>query len=219
MRPQVALLALILLFASSACGAVGPESGLPSSEGGSPVGAGSTSEPALLSAEDLERVSDLVRPSLALLRTFDQAGNELQTGSAVAVVQEGILVTNAHVIEGAARIDVHFEGQPPLTGELVGVDRYTDLAVVRVDSPEPPPVVGFAGNDQVAVDDPVVAHAAPGLMQRTVAAHVLIGLSWRAAFIRHDRFIASEGYVEPGYSGGGVDQSRGRGYRHQRGSE
>ena len=76
-----------------------------------------------------------------------QGGNEPQRsealGSGFVIRADGYIVTNNHVIEGADDIEIEFFSGKKLKAKLVGTDLKTDIALLKVDSPEPLPFVGL----------------------------------------------------------------------------
>lgn len=82
-------------------------------------------------------------------------------GSGFVVSPEGLIVTNAHVVDGRTSVTVRFVDGASLTGQVLGRDETVDLAVVRVDSvlPLQPMTIGDAAN--VAAGDEVVALGFP----------------------------------------------------------
>ena len=83
------------------------------------------------------------------------------SGSGVVIRDDGYLLTNAHVVRGADRITVVMADGSELDGALVGQDEVTDIAVVKVESPEPfaTAVLGSAAHLQVG--EPVIAIGSP----------------------------------------------------------
>ena len=61
---------------------------------------------------------------------------------------DGYIVTNNHVIEGADDIEIEFFSGKKLKAKLVGTDLKTDIALLKVESPEPLPFVGFGDSDK-----------------------------------------------------------------------
>ena len=88
------------------------------------------------------RFRDSARRTTATLR-FADGRTDVSVGSRPGFVIDasGLIVTNNHVVEGAESIEVHFQDSTILKAELVGRDPKTDLAVIRVKSETPLPVV------------------------------------------------------------------------------
>ena len=82
-------------------------------------------------------------------------------GSGFVISEDGYIVTNNHVIEGADEIEIEFFSGTRLKAELVGTDPKTDIALLKVDSAEPLPFVTFGNSDLSRVGDWVVAMGNP----------------------------------------------------------
>lgn len=97
----------------------------------------------------------------------DRSDREPQTremrslGSGFFISQDGYIVTNNHVIEGASEIQVVLEDGTTYEATLVGADAQTDLAVLRVESDEPFPYVKFAREVNLRKGDWVIALGNP----------------------------------------------------------
>ena len=77
------------------------------------------------------RVAETLLPSVASLRVGGGDGRPLGSGSAVAISEDGFLVTSAHVVAGAPGGTATFGDGRELPYEVTGLDRLSDLAVVR----------------------------------------------------------------------------------------
>ena len=95
-------------------------------------------------------------------------------GSGFVVDRRGDIVTNDHVVRGAADIRVGFSGGSSYPAKVVGGDPSTDIAVVRVDAPAAAlhPLT-FADSDNVEVGDPVYAIGNPFGLERTMTAGIV----------------------------------------------
>lgn len=101
-----------------------------------------------------------VNPAVVQVRAFLQRGYALGTG--VVMSEEGYIITNAHVIAGARRLDVVFSDGGRTGALLVGYDGSTDLAVLQVESGLPESVVAeFGDSSAVRVGDPAYAIGNP----------------------------------------------------------
>jgi putative serine protease PepD len=138
------------------------------------------------------------------------------TGSGFVVGADGTIVTNDHVVEGAGRVQVVFDdsGQG-IDAEVVGTDPSTDLAVLRVDPDDAPPLepLTFADSDNVTVGDNAIAIGFPLGLDRTATAGIVSGLG-RAIKSPNgftiDNVIQTDAPINPGNSGGPLFDDRGR---------
>ena len=130
----------------------------------------------------------------------------VSTGTGFLIDDEGLIVTNAHVVENATQVALRAEGNELIPAEIVGVDLSTDLAVLRVD-PEalearPLPLGDVEG---VAVGDPVVAMGNPFGLNDTITAGIVSAKQRRISapdgFTIED-IIQTDAAVNPGNSGG-----------------
>jgi S1-C subfamily serine protease len=164
-------------------------------------------------------VAERVAPSVANLRVM-RRGRSGQVpagaGSAVALTPDGFLVTSAHVVAGPGRTGrATFVDGRELTWRVVGVDRLTDLAVLRADGDGlTPAVLGEA--EKLRVGQLVVAIGNPNGFAGSVTAGVVsaLGRSLPARAgrtVRHiDNVIQTDAALNPGNSGGALVDSSAR---------
>jgi len=128
------------------------------------------------------------------------------TGTGFVIDGEGNILTNAHVVEGATRVDVKFADEKTARAEVRGRDRSSDLALIKVD-PEgldlKPLRLGTSGDVQVG--DPTVAIGNPFGLERTLTTGVVSALQRRID--APDGFqitdvIQTDAAINPGNSGG-----------------
>jgi serine protease Do len=142
-------------------------------------------------------------------------GRSRSLGSGVILNQNGYIITNFHVVDGADRIRVKLKDDP--TGvqhdaKVVGVDRETDLAVIKIDPPkEKPLAVATLGNSEsMEIGDWVLAMGSPFGLENTVTAGIV---SARGRNINPARqfqsFIQTDAAINPGNSGGPLVNMRG----------
>ena len=100
------------------------------------------------------------------------------SGSGSVIDQEGNILTNYHVIEGATKLAVSFGGQKNYAAQLVGGDPDTDLAVIRlIEKPkEPLTVIALGDSDKLEVGQKVLAIGNPFGLDRTLTTGVISGL-------------------------------------------
>jgi S1-C subfamily serine protease len=164
-------------------------------------------------------VAERVSPSIASLRVMRRGrGGQVPAGagSAVALTPDGFLLTSAHVVSGPRRGGraVFTDGRE-LSFRVVGVDRLSDLAVLRAEGDGlAPAVLGEA--EQLRVGQLVVAIGNPNGFAGSVTAGVVsaVGRSLPArsgrTFRYIDNVIQTDASLNPGNSGGGLVDSRGR---------
>src|SRR6266446_4920965 len=137
------------------------------------------------------------------------------TRSGSVIDQDGDILTNYHVIEGASKLAVSFGGQKNYTAKLVGGDPDTDLAVIRLlERPrEPLTIVSMGDSDRLIVGQKVLAIGNPFGLDRTLTAGIISGLQ-RPIRARNNRLIEgaiqTDASINPGNSGGPLLDSHGR---------
>ena len=137
------------------------------------------------------------------------------SGSGVLISEDGYIVTNNHVIEGAGTIEVTLQDNRLYEAELVGTDPTTDLALIKVDDVNLPHV-GFGDSDDIQVGEWVLAVGNPfGTLTSTVTAGI-VSAKARNINILHDSnnqqieaFIQTDAAVNRGNSGGALVNLKG----------
>ena len=137
------------------------------------------------------------------------------SGSGSIIDQQGNILTNYHVIEGAQKLSVSLGGQKDYAATVVGGDPDTDLAVIRLlEKPAGPlTVVPLGDSDKLVVGQKVLAIGNPFGLDRTLTTGVISGLQ-RPIRARNDRLIEgaiqTDASINPGNSGGPLLDSHGR---------
>jgi putative serine protease PepD len=153
--------------------------------------------------------------STTVSRDFFDYGERSGTGSGSVIDQEGHILTNFHVIEGAQRLSVNVGGDKNYPAREVGRDPDTDLAVIQVEGAprELLHVVPFADSDRLTVGQKVLAIGNPFGLDRTLTTGVISGLQ-RPIQARNGRqiegAIQTDASINPGNSGGPLLDSQGR---------
>ncbi|HKF78958.1 MAG TPA: trypsin-like peptidase domain-containing protein [Candidatus Dormibacteraeota bacterium] len=162
------------------------------------------------------RVAERLQPAVASLRMGRPDGRRPQgAGSGVALTEDGLLVTSAHVVEGSARGQAAFADGGEYELEPVGSDPLSDLALVRARGARLQPVeVGDAG--RLRVGQLVVAVGNPLGYSGSVTAGVVSALGrslpTRSGSARRivENVIQTDAALNPGNSGGALADGRGR---------
>ncbi|MGH9843016.1 MAG: trypsin-like peptidase domain-containing protein [Blastocatellia bacterium] len=124
------------------------------------------------------------------------------TGTGFIIDEAGLIVTNEHVIKDAERIRVKLADGRELTAAVIGSDRATDLALLKIDAPDLFPLaLGDSGD--MRVGDPVIAIGNPVEYERTVTAGIISALG-RKVYGKEpfEDFIQTDAAINRGNSGG-----------------
>jgi serine protease Do len=130
-------------------------------------------------------------------------------GSGFIVDPRGYIITNNHVVEKADKIFVKLstdpEGFQGRVGKVIGVDKDTDLAVVKITTTEPLPSVKMGNSDAGQVGDWVIAIGSPFALTQTVTAGIVSAKNRtieKGAAGQFQHFIQTDAAINPGNSGG-----------------
>ena len=136
-------------------------------------------------------------------------GGEMTTqslGSGVIVSPNGYIITNFHVVDKADRIRVSLMGEPATVSypaKVIGTDRETDLAVIKIDVNHPLPVAKLGNSDSMQVGDWVLAIGSPFGLKSTVTAGIVSAKGRNIVPGRQfQSFIQTDAAINPGNSGG-----------------
>jgi serine protease Do len=146
----------------------------------------------------------------------DQGGSEHEAlGSGFVVDSRGYIITNNHVVDKADKIYVKLSTDPDGAGErgrpahVIGVDKDTDIAVIKIDAPEPLPTVKLGNSDGAQVGDWVLAIGSPFSLSETVTAGIVSAKnrsiddpSPNGTINQFQKFIQTDAAINPGNSGG-----------------
>ncbi len=159
-------------------------------------------------------IYERVHGGVVEISTTSFAGGQAAQGSGFVFDGEGHVITNQHVVEGADEINVRFASGAIHPAELVGTDRSTDLAVIKVDAPasvfEP---VRLGDSSAVLVGHPVVALGSPFGLEGTITSGIVSALhrpmTAPNGFTINDS-IQTDAAINHGNSGGPLLDSSGR---------
>ena len=122
-------------------------------------------------------------------------------GSGFVISEDGYIVTNNHVIEGADAIEIEFFSGDKLDAKLIGTDPKTDIALLKVESDKPLPFVKFGNSDQMRVGDWVMAVGNPLGQGFSVSAGIVSARN-RELSGTYDDYIQTDAAINRGNSGG-----------------
>jgi serine protease Do len=147
----------------------------------------------------------------------DGAGGERRAlGSGFIVDARGYIITNNHVVDKADKIYVRLSSDPDDAGDpgrpatVVGVDKDTDIAVIKIDTKEPLPSIKLGNSDGAQVGDWVLAIGSPFSLSKTVTAGIISAKNRSieeagangVSQTQFQRFIQTDAAINPGNSGG-----------------
>lgn len=141
---------------------------------------------------------------------FENQGPRQASGSGVIVSDDGYVVTNNHVIDGASKIEVILNDKRTYIAELVGADANTDLAVLRI-AEKDLPFLKLGNSDDVKVGQWVVAVGNPFNLNSTVTLGIVSAVGRNIDLLRSkgnkyaiENFIQTDAAINPGNSGGAL---------------
>jgi len=135
---------------------------------------------------------------------------ETSLGSGVVVSPDGYIITNNHVVEGATDVKVAFFDKREFPAKVVGADKYTDVAVLKIDRTGLTSIP-FADSSHAQVGDVVLAIGNPFGLGQTVTMGIISakGRSLGGAIERYEDFIQTDAAINRGNSGGALIDTRG----------
>lgn len=131
-------------------------------------------------------------------------------GSGFIIDAEGYVLTNAHVVEGGDEIIVALKNGDEYTAKLVGRDKKTDVALLKIEADKPLPTVKIGDSQKLRVGQWVVAIGSPWGLDQTVTAGIISALGRRLPQENYVPFIQTDAAVNPGNSGGPLMDLEGR---------
>jgi serine protease Do len=136
---------------------------------------------------------------------------EEELGSGVIISPDGYILTANHVVEGADEIEVAIpDNKKEFTARVVGTDRPTDVAVLKIDARDLPAIT-LGDSDQLEVGDVVLAIGNPFRIGQTVTMGIVSALGRNGlGFNGYEDFIQTDAAINPGNSGGALVDAEGR---------
>ena len=136
-----------------------------------------------------------------------QQREKVGSGSGVIIRQDGYIVTNNHVIEGATKIEVTLNNNQTYQATLIGTDPATDIALLKIEA-EGLPVIPFGDSDKLRLGEWVIAIGSPYDLRSTITAGIVSAKgrsmpNYTGEF-KIESFIQTDAAVNPGNSGGAL---------------
>ncbi|MEO6118696.1 MAG: trypsin-like peptidase domain-containing protein, partial [Methylotenera sp.] len=134
---------------------------------------------------------------------------ENSLGSGVIVSEQGLILTNNHVVALADEIEVALSDGRKMSAKVVGTDPDTDLAVIKIEA-ENLPAITFASSDKLSVGDVVLAIGNPFGVGQAVTQGIVSALGRSHLGINtFENFIQTDASINPGNSGGALIDTEG----------
>ncbi len=130
-------------------------------------------------------------------------------GSGFVISQEGYILTNNHVIDGAEQIKVKLANGKEYDGKVVGRDPKTDLALVKIDGVKDLHPLPLGNSEDLRVGSWVVAIGSPFGLEQTVTQGIVSGKGRVIGSGPYDDFIQTDASINPGNSGGPLINMKG----------
>ena len=132
---------------------------------------------------------------------------EMASGSGVIISNDGYIVTNNHVVDGADEVTVTLSNRKSFKAKVVGADPSSDIAVVKIDA-QGLPFLLYGNSDNIKVGQWVLAVGYPLTLETTVTAGIVsakgrtLDINRRQSVSPVESFIQTDAAVNPGNSGG-----------------
>lgn len=136
-----------------------------------------------------------------------QQREKVGSGSGVIIREDGYIVTNNHVIDGATKIEVTLNNNQTYPATLVGTDPATDVALLKIDA-SGLPVIPFGDSDKLRLGEWVIAIGSPYDLRSTITAGIVSAkgrsMPNYSGEFKIESFIQTDAAVNPGNSGGAL---------------
>jgi serine protease Do len=159
-----------------------------------------------ISSDEEEEGGPIPDPLQDFLRRFGQQPRGIQPpsrgeGSGFIVTADGVILTNAHVVADASDVTVRLTDRREFTAKVVGVDRKTDVAVIKIQA-KSLPTVRIGDPSKLRPGEWVVAIGSPFGFDNSVTAGIVSATSRALPDGAYTPFIQTDAAVNPGNSGG-----------------
>jgi S1-C subfamily serine protease len=164
--------------------------------------------PAVVRIDTVRRV---INPLGGLFGTGPSVEQQQGQGSGFITRSDGVILTNAHVVEGASEVDVTLPDGRSFSGKVLGADPVTDVAVVKV-AASGLPVVSLGDSAKVRPGEWAIAIGNPLGLDNTVTAGIISAVQRTNAVGEGQRvpYLQTDAAVNPGNSGGPLINDRGQ---------
>jgi serine protease Do len=131
-------------------------------------------------------------------------------GSGFIISQDGYVITNHHVVADATEINIRLSDDNTYKAKVIGSDKRTDVALLKIDAKEKLPFVRLGDSDDLEVGDWAIAIGNPFGLGHTVTAGIISAKDRQIGQGPYDDFLQTDAAINPGNSGGPLFDSAGR---------
>jgi S1-C subfamily serine protease len=153
------------------------------------------------------RVARQITPTVVSVTTDRRLGGG--SGSGVIVREDGLILTNAHVVGNARVVTIGLADGRRLEGQVLGLDRVMDIAVVRV-AARGLPAAPMGDSDLLEVGQRAIAIGNPLGLERTVTTGIISAVNVHLEGTQLEGMVQTDAAINPGNSGGPLVDSQGR---------
>jgi serine protease Do len=214
-RWRLFVLSAALLAVLSGCRAFPGGPAFPQVSSPSPAPSPTVAPPLETDGDPIVAVVDRVRPAVVNVRS-DFGGGDGGEGTGFLIRPDGVIVTNAHVVQGALRITIITSGGDRFTARPLGGDGLADLAVLKIDAQDLPSV-DLGDSDRLKLGETVVAlgfalglEGGPSVTSGIVSATGRTIQARGGGGARYEDMIQTDAAINPGNSGGPLVDLSGR---------
>lgn len=156
-----------------------------------------------------------VRPPSPIRRLTEEERIPVTSGSGFFYRPDGYILTNSHVVNDAQAVEVRLQDHRQFDAKIVGVDGATDVAVLKIESDTPFPVLPLAEPDRIRVGQFVLSIGSPFSLDFSVNIGIVSAKGRSDMFpqivesVRYQDFIQTDAYINRGNSGGPLLNLRG----------
>jgi len=168
---------------------------------------------------DFISAADRSKPAVVYIRSYEPEKKKYwnhnvtaSSGSGVVISPNGFIVTNHHVVEGGAEINITLDDKREYIATLVGADPTTDIALLKIEA-ENLPFMEFGNSDLMQVGEWVLAIGNPFRLESTVTAGIVSAKARNISILDSEAsvesFIQTDAVVNQGNSGGALVNTNG----------
>ena len=173
-----------------------------------PSSAESLQEPAQQELS-LEDVIESVSPAVVEIAVATTDGEQI-SGAGFVVGKDGYVVTNAHVVENAAKTTIITTNEDEYSAKIIGIDSKTDVALLQADQPLGLAPAQFADSDNVRVGNTVFAIGNPYGLGNSVSLGIISAKERDISSGPYDNFLQTDAAINQGNSGGPLFNLQGK---------